>query len=163
MMTGETPTETGGTLILGVGNPLLGDDAVGILAVQQLQEHEELPPHVTIVDGGTDGLGLIPLIEPYHRVIVVDAVQMGLPAGTIRRFTWQGARPVCHEQVLSLHQSDLTDALVLAEALHCLPQEVVIYGVQPHTVDWDHPLSTPVERALPALIDALINEVRSDN
>jgi hydrogenase maturation protease len=118
---------------------------------------------VTVVDGGTDGLGLVPLIESYRRVILVDAVQMGLSAGTIRRFPWQEAHFVGHEQGLSLHQSDLTDALVLAEALHCLPQEVVIYGVQPHTVDWDRPLSTAVERALPALIDALINEVRSDN
>lgn len=163
MMAGKTPITTGDTLILGVGNPLLGDDAVGVLAVQRLQERGGLPPHVTVVDGGTDGLGLIPLIELYRRVIVVDAVRMGLPAGTVRRFTWQEVRLAGHEQVLSLHQSDLTDALVLAEALHCLPQEVVIYGIQPHTMDWDHPLSVPVERVLPALIDALINEVRSDN
>jgi hydrogenase maturation protease len=163
MMAGETPISTGGTLILGVGNPLLGDDGVGVLAVQQLQERGGFPPHVTVVDGGTDGLGLIPLIERYRRVIVVDAVPMGLPAGTIRRFTWNKVRAAGREQVLSLHQTDLTDALVLAEALRCLPQEVIIYGVQPHTMDWDHPLSAPVERALPALIDALINEVRSDN
>jgi hydrogenase maturation protease len=162
-MAGETSIQTGDTLILGVGNPLLGDDAVGVLAVQQLQERTDLPPDVTVVDGGTDGLGLVPLIESCRRVILVDAVQMGLSAGTIRRFTWQEAHVVGHEQGLSLHQSDLTDALVLAEALHCLPQEVVIYGVQPHTMDWDRPLSTAVERALPALIDALINEVRSDN
>lgn len=162
MMAGDTPMNVGGTLILGVGNPLFGDDAVGVLAVQQLRERDELPPHVTVVDGGTDGLGLIPLIEPYRRVIVVDAVPMGLPAGAIRRFTWQEVRFASHEQVLSLHQSDLTDALVLADALHCLPQEVVVYGVQPHTLDWDCPLSAPVEHALPALVDALINEVRSD-
>jgi hydrogenase maturation protease len=162
-MAGEPSIKTGNTLILGVGNPLLGDDAVGVLAVQQLLEQAGLPPHVTVVDGGTDGLGLIPLIESYRHVILVDAVPMGLPAGSIRRFTWHEARFVGHEQVLSLHQSDLTDALLLAEALGCLPQEVVIYGVQPHTMDWDHPLSTAVERALPALIDALINEVRSDN
>ncbi|HVO69067.1 MAG TPA: hydrogenase maturation protease [Aggregatilineaceae bacterium] len=162
-MAGETSIQTGDTLILGVGNPLLGDDAVGVLAVQQLQERTDLPPDVTVVDGGTDGLGLVPLIESYRRVILVDAVQMGLSAGTIRRFTWQEARFVGHGQGLSLHQSDLTDAMALAEALHCLPQEVVVYGIQPHTVDLDRPLSTAVERALPALIDALINEVMSDN
>jgi hydrogenase maturation protease len=162
-MAGETSIQTGDTLILGVGNPLLGDDAVGVLAVQQLQKRADLPPHVTVVDGGTDGLGLVPLIESYRRVILVDAAQMGLSPGAIHRFTWQEAHFVGHEPGLSLHQHDLTDTLVLAEALHCLPQEVVIYGVQPHTIDWDHPLSTAVERALPALIDALINEVRSDN
>ncbi len=151
------------TLILGVGNPLMADDGIGVLTVQHLLARTDLPPHVTVADGGTDGLGLIPLMEPYRRVIVVDAVPMDLPAGTIRRFTWQEARFLSHASTLSLHQSDLTDALVLAETLDCLPPEVVIYGVQPHNTGWDQPMSEAVARALPALMDALINEVRSDD
>jgi hydrogenase maturation protease len=148
------------TLILGVGNPLCGDDAVGVLAVQELQKRSDLPPHVTVVDGGTDGIGLIPLMEAYRRVIVVDAVPMDEPPGTIRRFTWADARFIAHERVLSLHQSDLTSALVLADALRCLPPEVVIYGVQPHNMKWDDTLSPEVQRALPVLVATLIEEVR---
>lgn len=149
------------TLILGVGNPLLGDDAVGVLAVQQLEARPDLPAGVAVVDGGTQGIGLIPLFEAYRRVILVDAVQMGLPVGTIRRFTWQETRLIDHARPLSLHQSDLTDALTLAEALDCLPEELVIYGVQPQNTDWDQPLSSAVKHALPALVDALLNEVGS--
>jgi hydrogenase maturation protease len=151
------------TLILGVGNPLMGDDALGVLAAQQLQARSDLPSDVVVIDGGTEGIGLIPVMEPYRRVILVDAVPMELPAGTIRRFTWQDIRLPVREHPLSLHQSDLAEALVLAETLGCLPQEVVIYGVQPQNTDWDHSLSLPVERALPALITALINEVRSES
>lgn len=151
------------TLILGVGNPLMADDGIGVLAVQHLRARTDLPPHVTVADGGTDGLGLIPLMEAHRRVILVDAVPMGLPAGTVRRFTWQDVRATGHTSTLSLHQSDLTDALVLAETLNCLPTEVVIYGVQPHNTEWDQPVSGAVARALPALIEALINEVRSDD
>lgn len=150
------------TLILGVGNPLLGDDAIGVLAVQRLAGHPGLPPDVSVVDGGTDGLGLIPVMEHYCRVILVDAVAMGLPPGSIRRFAWQDARLMAHQGTLSLHQTDLNDALLLAEALDCLPPEVVIFGVQPQNTEWDAPLSAAVERALPALLDALISEVRSD-
>jgi hydrogenase maturation protease len=150
------------TLILGVGNPLLADDAVGIWAVQQLEARHDLPAHVTVMDGGTEGIGLIPVMEQYHRVIVVDAVMMGLPAGTIRRFSWHDVRLASREQALSLHQSDLADALLLAETLQSLPAEVVIYGVQPHNTGWDQPLSEAVERALPALIEALLTEVRSN-
>ena len=91
------------TLILGVGSPLMGDDAVGVIAIQRLREHPALPPGVDVVDGGTDGLGLIPLMEQYGRVILVDAVPMGLPAGSIRRFTWGDARLVGHERSFSLH------------------------------------------------------------
>ena len=151
------------TLILGVGNPLMGDDAVGVIAIERLREHPALPPGVDVVDGGTDGLGLIPLMEQYGRVILVDAVPMALPAGTIRRFTWDDARLVGHERGFSLHQTDLTDALLLAETLGCLPHEVVFYGVQPQTMEWDQSLSPPVERALCPLLDALIAEVRSEN
>lgn len=163
MTAGEMPDSAKRTLILGVGNPLLGDDAVGVLAAQQLQARTDLPPHVAVIDGGTEGIGLIPVMETYQRVIVVDAVMMGLPGGTIRRFTWNEVRANSHERTLSLHQSDLTDALVLAEVLHSLPPEVVIYGIQPHNTEWDQPLSQAVERALPVLVDALIHEVRSDS
>jgi hydrogenase maturation protease len=148
------------TLILGVGNPLYGDDAVGVRAVQALQQRSDLPPDVTVVDGGTEGIGLIPLMETYRRVIVVDAVPMDEPPGTIRRFTWQDVRGITPERALSLHQSDLTEALVLAEALGSLPPELVIYGIQPHNSGWGEALSPEVQRALPVVVAALIEEVR---
>jgi hydrogenase maturation protease len=147
------------TLILGVGSPLMGDDALGILAVQALQALQL--PGVDVIDGGTEGLGLIPLMEMYRRVILVDAVPMDQPAGTIRRLTWDEIRLSGHTRSFSLHQSDLSDALILAETLNCLPSEVVIYGVQPQNTGWDEPVSGAVEHALPVLIEALINEVRS--
>lgn len=151
----------GDTLILGVGNPLMGDDGAGVLAVQRLLARPDLPPDVTVIDGGTAGLGLIPLIESYRRVVLVDAVLMGEPPGTVRRFAWREARVAGRAQSLSLHQSDLADALALAEALGSLPPEVVIYGVQPQHTDWEQPLSEAVARALPGLVDALLTEVRS--
>jgi hydrogenase maturation protease len=137
----------------------MGDDAIGILAVERLREFP-LPETVDVVDGGTDGIGLIPVIEQYRRVILVDAVPMGLPTGSIRRFTWQDIRLVGHEHTLSLHQSDLKDALLLAETLGCLPPEIILYGVQPLNMDWDQPISEAVERALPVVVDSIINEVR---
>lgn len=155
--------DTHDTLILGVGNPLMGDDALGIWVVQQLRERPDLPPHVTVVDGGTEGIGLIPVMEPYRRVILVDAAEMGLPPGTIRRLTWPEIRLTSQANPLSLHQSSLADALVLAEALDSLPGEVVIYGVQPHNKGWDQPISAPVQRVLPGLIESLMNEVRSSD
>jgi hydrogenase maturation protease len=147
------------TLILGVGNPLMGDDALGILAVQELRTLQL--PGVDVIDGGTEGLGLIPLMESYRRVILVDAVPMGQPAGTIRRFTWDEIKLSRHTRAFSLHQSDLSDALILAETLNCLPPEVVIYSVQPQNTGWDDPVSAAVERTLPVLLESLLEEVRS--
>lgn len=158
-MSAERP---GHTLILCVGSPLRGDDALGVRAAQALRARVDLPPGVVVIDGGTEGVGLIPVMAPFRRVIVVDAVQMGLPPGTVRRFHWDEVRVRAGEPVLSLHQSDLGGALLLAEALGALPPELVIYGVQPHTTDWDQPLSAAVVHALPTLLDALLTEVRSD-
>lgn len=153
----------GDTLILGVGNPLMGDDGVGVLAVQQMLSRPDLPTGITVLDGGTAGLGLIPLFEQYHRVILVDAVEMGERPGTIRRFAWDEVRPHERGRALSLHQSDLNEALALAEALHCLPPVLIVYGVQPQHMDWDQPMSDAVRRALPGLVEALMTEVRSVN
>ncbi|MCD4684352.1 MAG: hydrogenase maturation protease [Anaerolineae bacterium] len=160
---GDAPDATHDTLILGVGNPLLGDDAIGVLAAQALQQRDDLPPHVTVIDGGTDGLGLIPVMEEYRRVILVDAVPMELEPGTIRRFTWAEIKLNLRERLFSLHETGVTEALVLAETLNCLPPKVVFYGVQPHNMEWDQPMSEAVQRALPALLEALIHEVRSNN
>lgn len=159
---GTPPTPSPHTVILGVGSPLMGDDAVGLQVVELLRQRRDLPPYVDVIDGGTDGLGLIPVLERYRRAIIVDAVLWGAPPGTIRRFTWQEVRLAQGEQPLSLHQSGLAQALALAEALHCLPDEVVFYGVQPQNRAWDQPLSQAVASALPALLEAVLHEVRSD-
>lgn len=160
---GDAPDVTYDTLILGVGNPLLGDDAIGVLAAQVLQQRDDLPSYVTVIDGGTDGLGLIPVMEAYRRVILVDAVPMGVEPGTIRRFTWDEIKLNMRAQLFSLHETGITEALVLAETLNCLPLEVVFYGIQPHNMEWDQPISKAVQHALPALLEALIHEVRSNN
>ncbi len=150
------------TLILGVGNVLLGDDALGVRVVESLRGRENLPPGVTIIDGGTDGLGLIPVISQYRRVICVDAVLIDAQPGTLRRLTWGDFQVVAQSAPLSLHQSDLGSALQLAEALGCLPPGLVIFGVQPESMEWDCPLSPAVERALPGVIEAVLTEIRRE-
>jgi hydrogenase maturation protease len=94
-------------------------------------------------------------------VIIVDAAMMGLPAGTVRRFTWEDVRVVQQNTPFSLHQSDLTETLLLAEVLNCLPQNTVIFGVQPQHTDWDQPVSEAVLEAIPTVVEALLREIRS--
>lgn len=164
-MTGETQTghaQRRHTVILGVGNPLMGDDAVGIRAIELLRQRQDVPAHVDIIDGGTDGLGLILVLERYRRAILVDAVLMEAAPGTIRRFTWDEVRLKQTARSISLHESGLEQALILAEVLGSLPDQIVFYGVQPENREWDQPLSQAVVGALPALLEALIHEVRSD-
>lgn len=147
------------TLILGLGNPLRGDDGVGVRLAQMLAARR-LPAGVEVVDGGTQGLGLVGLFEGRQRAIVIDAAEMGRRPGEFVRFTPQQVRlPGPDETGFSVHEAGLREALLLADALGILPGEVVLYGVQPARIEWDAGLSPQVEAALPALVEAVVGEV----
>lgn len=146
------------TLVIGLGNPLRGDDGVGVRVAQTLAA-QALPPHVEVVDGGTQGLGLVNLMEGRRRVILVDAADVGRAPGNFVRFTPDEARLPGAETHLSVHAGGLRDALLLAQALKVLPDEVVIFGVQPAHLEWDSALSPQVEATLPDLIAAVLGEI----
>ena len=146
------------TLIVGLGNPLRGDDGIGIHVIQILMA-ETLPEGVQVVEGGTQGLGLVSLMEGRRRVILVDAANVGLSPGKFVRFTPQEARLLGGDSHISIHNAGLRDALLLAETLELLPDEIVIYGMQPANLDWDDGLSPQVEAAMPELVSAILDEL----
>jgi hydrogenase maturation protease len=148
----------GSTLIIGLGNPLRGDDGVGVRVVQTLATYD-LPPNIRVIDGGTQGLGLVNLMEGQQRVIIVDAADIGTSPGQFVRFTLSEARLLGDEKSLSIHAAGLREALLLAQALDMLPPEVIIYGVQPLTLAWDSTLSSSIEAGLPSLTSAILAEV----
>jgi hydrogenase maturation protease len=148
------------TLIVGLGNPLRGDDGVGARVVQVLAT-EELPDGVEVVDGGTQGLGLVSLMEGWPRVIVVDAANVGKAHGEFTRFTLNETRLLGSDDQVSVHAAGLRDALLLAQVLGVLPQEVVIYGIQPANLDWDTELSPPVKATVPEIVRRILDELEA--
>jgi hydrogenase maturation protease len=94
-----------------------------------------------------------------RRVIFCDAANMGQEPGHFARFTPDEVRLLSREQGISIHEAGLRDALVLAEALDALPQEIIIFGVQPANVDWESALSPQVEAVLPKLVAAILVEI----
>lgn len=145
-------------LILGLGNPLLGDEGIGVQVVEELKGLE-LPDGVTVVEGGTAGLGLIGLMEGYRRVIIVDAADMGHPPGRVIKFTPSEAQFKTVEAPLSLHQIGLGEVLTMAEALEVAPAELVIIGIQPSRVEVGVGLSPEVEEAIPRIIKIILDEL----
>jgi hydrogenase maturation protease len=162
MARGEEHPLPPATVVIGLGNPLRGDDGVGVRVVEELAA-QPLPPDVEVVDGGTQGLGLVGLMEGRRRAIVVDAASVGRSPGQFVRFTLDEARLLGDEQPLSIHAAGLGDALLLGQALGTLPDEVIIFGVQPSCVQWDRSLSPEVDAALPALIAAVLAEVSASH
>jgi hydrogenase maturation protease len=147
-------------LILGLGNPLQGDDGVGCRVAQELEERT-LPDGVEVMDGGTPGVGLLNLFEGRQRVIIVDAAEMGRSPGEWVRFQPEDVTLTGSGQRFSLHRSGVADALALARELRIALPEIVIYGVQPERVDWNDRLSPKVGGAVPQVIEAVLKEVQA--
>jgi hydrogenase maturation protease len=150
----------GKTLVLGLGNPLRGDDGLGTAVIAALAA-SALPPHVDLLDGGTPGLETVLLWQGYERVLIVDAAQMNLPPGTWRSFSLQEAALHGGDTALkgTLHNAGLAEAVALAEALDALPADLLIFGVQPQETSWAAGLSEVVKTAVPAVCAAILSEI----
>ena len=146
------------TVVIGVGNILMGDDGLGIYAVELLRQ-ENLPPQVEVVDGGTAGIDLIYLLEEAEYALIIDCLDCGETPGMMFRIPWgeisDGNR---EEQIVSLHDMNLWSVLSLAEKLNKLPQ-VVIFGAQPETIALGQGLSPAVKDAVYPLVQAIIREI----
>jgi hydrogenase maturation protease len=144
-------------LILGLGNPLQGDDGVGCYVVQKL-EQRTLPDDVEVMDGGTPGIGLLNLFEGRQRVIIIDAAEMGQAPGEVVRFQPAEVTLTGPTQRFSLHRSGVADALALARALNLVLPDIVVLGVQPAHVGWGESLSPQVQAAADRVIGAVLRE-----
>lgn len=136
----------------------MGDDGIGGRVIQVLAGLP-LPPNVEVLEGGTPGIGMIPLIGGRERLIIVDAADMDLEPGTVARFQPDDIRLVDGSDQWSLHSLGLKEALDLAQKLGIAPAKIVILGVQPARLDWGEGLSLEVEKALPALVEAVLKEI----
>ncbi len=148
------------TLILALGNPLRADDGAGAAVIKALQGCR-LPPDVELLDGGTPGLETVLYFEGRSRVIVVDAADMGLEPGEWRRFTLGDIRLKSNDMALrgTLHYAGLAEAVALAGAMDALPAELVIYGIQPQSLDWQTGLSDVVRTAVGAVARQIVQEL----
>ena len=149
------------TLVVGFGNPLRGDDGIGVEVVERLRA-QGLPAGVEVSDGGTHGLDLVNLMHGRRRVILVDAAPLGKRPGEYVRAALDRVRLRAPADLHSAHAAGVGEALALARALDLLPEEVIIFGVQPACVDWHSALSPEIEAALPDLITAVLAEIGSE-
>jgi hydrogenase maturation protease len=145
-------------LVLGIGNPLMGDDGVGIRVVEMLAG-ETLPPYVVVKEAGLPGWGLPSWFDGKSTVFLVDAMQMGEAPGSWRRFETDDLEIVMENNTLSLHQNDLACGLALSQAMNLMPENLLLYGIEPANIAPGDDLSPEVEASLPELIKNLINDL----
>jgi hydrogenase maturation protease len=144
-------------IVLGLGNTLHSDDGVGPQAIEKLRNDPRVPGDVSLIEGGTLGLELLTYIWDCSYLLVLDAVDVEQPPGTLVRMSNQELQTLPGKG--SVHQLGVADLLVALRVLAYRTPEVVLLGVQPATTEWGTELSPAVAAVLPALADAAIAEL----
>lgn len=122
-------------LILGIGNLLWADEGFGVRAVETLQQHYDLPDNVQAMDGGTQGIYLIQHVRDADILVVFDAVDYGLPSGTLKLIHDEQVPRFLGAKKVSLHQTGFQEVLAMAEMLGDYPRHLLLVGVQPVELD----------------------------
>ena len=146
------------TLILGLGNPLLRDDGAGLEVARRV--HERLgDAEVDLVQAAVAGLQTLSLLSGYDRAIIIDVVSNGRPVGEVYRL--DGEELEGHPCQVS-HGTGLASALEWARQVGLdLPRELTVFAVavaDPYS--FDESLTAEVERAIPAVVDGIVEEMR---
>jgi len=146
------------TLVLGIGNLLMGDEGVGVHAVQALTP-EALPARVTVVDGGTGGFHLLSYFSDYDPIIMIDATLDGRPPGTVSLIEPRYATDF--PRSLTAHDIGLRDLIESAALLGPLPKIYLITVSVADLQPMETTLSAPVQSSIPhvhAMVTDLIRK-----
>ena len=121
--------------VLGIGNVLWADEGFGVRAVEALQQRYRFAPQVQLVDGGTQGRYLVPLVNAADRLLILDAVDYGLAPGTLKLVEDAEVPRFMGAKKMSLHQTGFQEVIAAADLTGQLPEELLLIGVQPEELE----------------------------
>lgn len=137
------------TVVLGIGNTLWADEGFGAKTALRLAASGKVPEGVEVIDGGTQGLYLLPLVQEARRLLVFDAVDFGRAPGEVIVLRDGEIPAFFGQRPLSLHQTGFTDVLAAAQLTERMPEAVTLVGVQLADIEeWGGDLTAPVAAAM---------------
>ena len=150
------------TAVIGIGNPLRRDDAIGIILLGKLIERkDDLPKNIKLIDGGTGGMNLLHILSSFDAVLIVDAVDFKGSAGEVKLFK---AEDVISEKTsvgFSTHESDFLKIIKMSEELGEAPDEIFIFGIQPKDTSYGQKLSPKIKNNIESLTHRLVKNITS--
>lgn len=147
-------TEPSSILVLGIGNVLWADEGFGVRCVEALASAVALPEHVRLLDGGTQGLYLLPFLEEADALLVFDAIDYGLEPGTLKLVRDDEVPAFMGARKMSLHQTGFQDVIATAQLLGRCPHKLTLIGCQPVELeDYGGGLRPQVAAAIPGALD----------
>lgn len=142
-------------LVLGIGNILWGDEGFGVRAVEAFHRRYALADHVTVLDGGTQGLYLVQFVREADDLLVFDAIDYGLAPGTLKIVRDDEVPKFTGSKKMSLHQTGFQEVLSAADLLGDYPSRLALIGCQPLDLEnWGGPLTAPVRDSIDEAVAA---------
>jgi hydrogenase maturation protease len=139
-------------VVLGLGNPLMADEGIGVEVVLLLSQMAGRFPSVDFIDAGTAGLAIIHKLSGRKKAIIIDCCVMGMPPGSIVAFTPLDVNSIKQLRHFSLHEVDILKVIELARRLGDCPDEVIIFGVEPAAVESKQSLSAVLAERLDSYV-----------
>jgi hydrogenase maturation protease len=147
-------------LLLGIGNVLWADEGFGVRCVEAFAAAWELPPGAAWMDGGTQGLYLLPYVQDARRLIIFDAIDFGFEPGTLHVLEGDAVPCYLGARKTSLHQTGFQEVLACAALSGHLPEPLVLIGVQPVQLeDYGGSLRPAVRAQIPRAIDLAVDRL----
>ena len=142
--------------VIGIGNPLRGDDAVGLLVARRVRELAD--PEVEVMELEGEPARLIDAWQGARLAVVVDAVKSDAPEGAVMRFDATADPLPPSLSATSTHALGLGDAVEIARALDRLPERLIVFGVEGTRFQAGSDLSPAVAAAVQAVAEAVLRE-----
>jgi hydrogenase maturation protease len=148
-------------LVLGIGNILWADEGFGVRCVEVLNAAYEFGDDVTVLDGGTQGLYLLPFLEEARRLIVFDAVDYGMQPGEMVIAKDDDVPRFMGVKKMSLHQTGFQEVIACASLAGRLPESMVLIGVQPEQLeDFGGSLRDIVKAQIPRALEVALAQMK---
>ena len=162
LKTGDLPESPFETLVLGLGNILWADEGFGVRAVEALNAAYRFPPNVRLMDGGTQGIFLLPWVRAARRLLILDAIDFGLELGELRVMHQEDVPRFMGAKKVSMHQAGFQEVLMSAQLAGEFPEKIALVGVQPELLDdYGGSLRPCVKGRITDAIDAAIGVLSS--
>lgn len=154
--------ETKDTVVIGIGNPIMGDDGVGVAVVRRLESLVSAPG-IEVVEGSVYSPDLLPILEGRKKAIFIDGVDMeDTEAGAVFRFPLDEVSLLQKGNPLSLHDFGVAELITTAKLLDSCPSEIVFYAIQVKNVSLGEELSSEVESAVDKVCSLILKELTSE-
>jgi hydrogenase maturation protease len=151
-------------LLLGIGNVLWADEGFGVRVAETIAQNFEPCENVTVLDGGTQGIYLVQHVQEADILIVFDAIDYGLPPGTLKTIEGDAVPKFLGAKKMSLHQTGFQEVLAMAEMLGSYPEHIYLVGVQPVELeDYGGSLRPEVKEQISPAIEIALEYLKQFN